>query len=165
MLFRIYLYDEKVLLPTVAQTEQGLYVDTKPVQQFAVTDLERWKSALYLALNAEAKRVDSTGDNEEPGSILLEILQLQKWSVFEKRALMYTVHAGGAYIKVYRTGKGPDGMWNAETTIERIWDVRTPMHYIVDAVAEDAIQQPEAHPIKAGGLMLLPKPSANNASS
>lgn len=128
------------------------------MQKFAATDVDAWKSAVYLALKSEKTPIAAPDQEEDsPGSVLLELLNLQKWSLFEKRALMYTVHIGGAYIKGYRTGRGADSMWDASATIERVWDIRTPLHFIVDALAKDAIGQPEAHPVKVGGLMLLPK--------
>jgi hypothetical protein len=158
MLYRFYVYDEKIVIPTVAETDEGFYVDTRPVLRFAVAQMESWKSAMYMALAEGNKRIPTPEPSDSGSSVLLESLDITKWSVFEKRAVMYTVHANNSYVRIYRTGKGQDGMWEATKTTERIFDVRTPWQYVVDAIVEDAIQQPEAHPIKVGGLMLLPKP-------
>jgi hypothetical protein len=157
MLYRFYVYDEHVLIPTVAETEEGFYVDMKPVQLFAATSTEDWKSALYKALAAGNSLIPTPEQNEAGGSVLLESMNLQKWSAFEKRAVMYTIHAASAYVKIYRTGKGPDNMWNPAATEERMFDIRTPWQYVVDALVADAVKQPEAHPVKVGGLMVVPK--------
>lgn len=164
MLYRFYIYDEQMLFPSVAETEEGFYVDIKPVEKFKVSQIDEWKPVLYRALTTANEIIPTPEQHDEGGSALLEALNLQRWAVFEKKAVMYTIHAGASYTKVYRTGKGPDGMWAPAGTTERVFDRRTPIQYVVDALAEDAIKQPEAHPFKTGGLMVLPKAETSEKS-
>jgi len=157
MLYRFYVYNEQVLLPTVAETEEGFYVDTKPVEMFPAVEVDEWKTHLYKRLTSRNEIIPTPQASDSGHSVLLDALHIEKWSVFEKRAIMYTVHAVGRYLRVFRTGKGPDGMWEAANTSERIFDSRAPWSFITDALAEDALSQPEAHPVKVGGLMVIRK--------
>jgi hypothetical protein len=161
MLFRVYVYDEKVVIPTVAQTDDGFYVDTLPVEQFNVNDREEWKGRVYKMLAQGNTFIPTPEASDSGGSIILEALHIQKWASFEKRAVMYTLHKSGPYIKIYRTGKGPDGMWDVSRTIERLFDSRAPLICVMDALAEDVFKQPEAYPVKSGGLMLIGKPASD----
>jgi len=157
MLYRFYVYDEKVLLPTVAETDEGFYVDTKPVEIYPALKVDDWKPRLFHFISGHNQIIPTPQASDSGHSVLLDSLHVEKWSVFEKRAVMWTVHALGRYVKVFRTGKGPDGMWDAAGTKERMFDSRAPWSAIVDALAQEAIGQPEAHPVKSGSLMVLPK--------
>ena len=152
MLYRFYIYDELVLIPVVAETEEGFYVDTLPVQRFHAKQVEEWKSAMTLALMVGNRIIPTPEPSESGGSVVLKSLRIEKWIKFEKRACMYTVHHGSSYIKLYRTGKAPDGMWGPINQVERTFSPRAPWQIIVDAIADDVIKQPEAHPIKVSGL-------------
>jgi hypothetical protein len=159
MLYRFYVHDEKIIIPTVKQTEEGFYVDEKPVQVFAVKDTAVWAAELATALMSSNKVIPTPDPSSSGESVVLESLRIQKWVVFEKRACMYTIHATSSFIKLYRTGKAPDGMWGNNNAGERIFDAKAPVNIIVDALAEDVFRQPEAYPVKSGSLMVLPKPS------
>lgn len=154
-LIRFYVRHQKVILPTVAETEAGFYVDMEPIQVYEITDIERWKTAIYKKLIAENPLVPTPDRTDEPGSAILENLHITKWSTFETSAIMYTVHLGGRYISIYRTGKAPDGMWTQDNTEHRQFASRAPLDTIANALADDIIKQPEANRPKTS-LMLAP---------
>jgi len=157
MLYRFYVYDEKIIIPSVMQTEEGFYVDEKPVQIIHVKEAALWKSELTRALMAGNKIIPTPDPSTSGESVVLESLKVQKWVTFEKKACMYTIHATSSFIKVYRTGKAPDGMWGTKNAVERVFHSKAPWQFIVGALAEDVNKQPEAYPVKSGGLMVLPK--------
>jgi hypothetical protein len=154
-LIRFYVRHEKLILPTVAETEAGFYVDMEPIDVFDVTDIEKWKSELYLRLVRGNPLVPTPERSDDPGSAILERLNITKWSTFETSAIMYTIHVGGRYISVYRTGKGSDGMWTQENTDFRQFASRAPLSSITNSVALDVIKQPEANRPRTS-LMLAP---------
>ncbi|MBS1957677.1 MAG: hypothetical protein JST89_26050 [Cyanobacteria bacterium SZAS-4] len=154
-LIRLYVRHERLILPTVAETEAGFYVDMEPINVFEIHELEKWRQELYLRLANGNPLVPTPERSEDPGSAILERLNITKWSTFETSAIMYTIHSGGRYISVYRTGKGADGMWTQENTDLRQFASRTPLSWIARAVAEDVVKQPEANRPKTS-LMLAP---------
>jgi hypothetical protein len=154
-LIRFYVRHEKIILPTVAETEAGFYVDMEPIDLFDITAYDNWKSELYLRLVKGNPLVPTPERSDDPGSAILERLNITKWSTFETSAIMYTIHVGGRYISVYRTGKGQDGMWTQDNTNVRQFASKAPLSAIASTVAEDVIKQPEANRPKTS-LMLAP---------
>lgn len=156
MLFRIYIYDQKVLIPNVAETDEGFYVDVKPVKLFEIGERDAWEKCIADLLVGTNELIATPKPSETGGSAILDMLSLQKWTAFEKKSVMYTVHTSSSYIRIYRTGKAPDGMWQANAINERSFDRGTPPSTIVSAIADDIMKQPEAHPLRVGGLILRP---------
>jgi hypothetical protein len=155
-LTRLYVWNQKVILPDVVQTEDGFFADEAPIQIFEVKDIPSWKNSLETKLLAGNKIVPTPDCSEAPGSAILEALNIHKWSTFEQQAVMYTIHGGSRYITLYRTGKGSNGMWTNEGTEQRRFDPRAPIQYIVDGLVSDVMRQKESRP-PATGLMVLPK--------
>jgi len=150
---------EKIVLPTVAQTEAGFFVDVEPIQVFRVEEHNAWKNAIYKALVKGNSIIPTPDGSDEPGSAILEKLNISKWSTFETSSIMYTVHRGGGDILIYRTGKSADGMWSTETN-QRHFASRAPLTAIVDALCEDVLKQPEANRPKTS---LMPVASTSTA--
>ncbi len=154
-LIRFYVRHEKLILPTVAETEAGFYVDVEPIDVFDIHEVESWRHEIYLRLVNGNPLVPTPERSDDPGSAILERLNITKWSTFETSAIMYTIHIGGRYISIYRTGKGPDGMWTQDNTDLRQFASRAPLGWIANAVAADVIKQPEANRPRTS-LMLAP---------
>lgn len=155
-LIRVYVFNQQLIIPTVAQTEDGFFVDTAPVQVLNMKQLDQWQGAITKAL-AKGNEIIPTPDADgEPGSAILDSLNIRKWSTFETHAIMYTLHDGGRYIMLHRTGKGAQGMWDNSTMEQRKFDSRTPRPMVVEALLADIKKQPEFKP-PSTGLMVLPK--------
>ena len=77
-MIKIYLYGptKKVLLPTVAETEAGVFVEGEPLQIFDHRDVDGWKPEIFKSLNREMPVVATPQGDLEPGSQLLESLHL-----------------------------------------------------------------------------------------
>lgn len=163
-LYRFYVRHQKLIMPTVVETEAGFYVDSGPIEVFDIQDIDEWRRQLFLRLAGGNPVVPTPERTDEPGSAILEKLNITKWSTFETSAVMYTIHLGGRYISVYRTGKGPDGMWTQENTDLRQFASRAPLSSIANSVADDVIKQPEANRPKTS-LMLAPpaEPTQNDS--
>ena len=155
-LIRAYIFNQKLILPTVAQTEDGFFVDIAPIQVFGMKELELWQPAISKALVSGNDVIPTPDAEGEPGSAILDALDIKKWSTFETQAIMYTLHDGGGYVMLHRTGKGANGMWDNSTMEQRKFDSRTPRHLVVEALIADIKKQPEFKP-PSRGLMVLPK--------
>jgi hypothetical protein len=156
-LIRVYICNQKLIIPRVVQTEDGFFADVGPVEVLSTAKFDDWKSALISAVVRGNETVPTPDGSEQPGSAILEHLHIMKWSTFERQAIMYTLHFGGRYISLYRTGKGVDGMWINSQTEQRRFDPRAPLNTVLDLLLSDMAKQPECRP-PTTGLMVLPKP-------
>jgi len=57
----------------------------------------------------------------------VEALHLNSWAAFEKQSVLFTIHKGARYIKIYATGFGEDGMWSNAAMTERQFHSRAPL--------------------------------------
>ena len=113
-MIRVYLYSigQKVIIPKIAQTDDGMLIETRPIRVFSVTSVNKWKACLLDYFNQELDIIQARDQTDNPGSYILDRLDLERWSDFEKYSVMYTIHRGGKFISVYSTGKKEDGMWS-----------------------------------------------------
>ena len=140
-LIRAYVWNHKIILPNVVQTPGGLFTDEGPIEVFEIANREVWLNAIMKKLRHGNDNIEASNESEEPGSAILERLNIVKWSTFEHQAMMYTVHLGARYASIYNTGKGPDGMWLGSATEQRKFDRRVPMQVLV----EELVKQVWAH--------------------
>lgn len=144
-MIKVYLYGpkKKVLLPTVAETEAGFYVEIQPLKIYEHHDVDGWRKGVAEALLAPTKIVPTPDGEMEPGSHILDALHLNSWTEFEKEAVLFTVHMGARYISVYATGFGDDGMWSAAAMTERKFHSRAPIEAILEALCHDLLCHPQ----------------------
>jgi hypothetical protein len=157
-LIRCYLYREKVVVPTVKQTEAGFYVDSQPVEVHPMKDRQSLHSELVQALTKENEMVPTPDASQEAGSVILDKLGLQKWSSFEKSAVMYTIMLGVRYVTVYASGRGTDGMWSEASSKQRQFHPQLSKEAIADLLIEEMLHQPEA---RAERFSLAPIPKSS----
>jgi hypothetical protein len=156
-LIRVYIWNQKLIIPRVVQTEDGFFADVGPVEVFTTAKFDDWKAAILAVVIRGNETVPTPDGSDQPGSAILEHFHIAKWSTFERQAIMYTLHFGGRYISLYRTGKGVDGMWINSQTNQRRFDPRAPLNTVIDLLLSDMSKQPEFKP-PTTGLMVLPKP-------
>ena len=155
-LIRCYLYREKVVVPTVKQTEAGFYVDSQPVEVHPINDRQSLHSELVQALTKANEVVPTPSADQEAGSVILDKLGLHKWSSFEKSAVMYTIMLGVRYITVYASGRGADGMWSESSSKQRLFHPKLSREAIADLLIEEMSHQPEAR-AERFSLATIPK--------
>lgn len=144
-MIKIYLYGpkKKVLLPTVAETEAGFFVEVQPLNIYEHHDVEGWTQALARALRATPEAVPTPEGEMEPGSHILDALHLNSWAEFEKESVLFTVHRGARYITIYATGFGEDGMWSAAAMSERKFHSKAPIEAVLKALCHDLLCHPQ----------------------
>ncbi|HEY9683210.1 MAG TPA: hypothetical protein V6C86_16650 [Oculatellaceae cyanobacterium] len=155
-LLRAYLWNHKVILPNVVQTKDGFFADDGPIEVFDIANNLDWFQAATKKLQNGNDIVDTPDGSEEPGSAILERLDIVKWSTFELQAVMFTVHIGSRYVSLYKTGRGPDGMWAGRATEQRKFDPRVPRGILLDALAQDIIKQ-DSMRMPGTGLAVIQK--------
>lgn len=147
-LCRIYARNGKVLIPVVAQTAEGMFVDAAPVEVLSLHDRPALEQALAEALHAENPPVPSPQQDEGPGSVILEAVGIRRWEAFERAAVLYTIHTTEEGVMVYATGHGADGMWTRSKDKDRLFsgqqvDDEVVQFLIADMLARKELLQPE----------------------
>jgi hypothetical protein len=144
---RIYLYGvgQKIIIPELAETEEGFFVEIDPIKIFSVQDIVGWKDVIYRVLSQGNKMIPTPEQTAEPGSPILEALGLKRWDDFERQSVLYTVHVGPRFISVYATGKNQDKRWTTGGK-ERKFASQAPLELVVNEVVMDIIKEPEAVP-------------------
>ncbi len=144
-MLRIYLYavGQKIIIPQLAETEEGFFVEIEPITIFDVRDVNKWKALMYTYLSEGNKLIPTPEQAGSPGSAILEHLGLKKWDDFERKSVLYTIHAGPRFIAVYATGRNEQGRWTTGTK-ERKFFPQAPLEVVVDEVSSDIIKEPEA---------------------
>lgn len=159
-LLRFYLHKDKLVIPTVCETEAGFFVDQSPITIVAAKNRDRLKPALLKVISSPNKLIPTPEATDTPGSIILERLVIDSWTEFEKDAVLYTVHKGARYTTLHVAGKGSDGMWTMADSVERKFDRRAPVESIAEAVMEDIALQMSKQEVKP--MLLLPGPTLGN---
>jgi hypothetical protein len=168
---RFYAYRDVVLIPTVAQAEEGFYLDAEPVTICGIADSEKLKEELYAALARENPVVPTPEASDEPGSVILEALGLKKWLKFEAEAMMYTVHSSAERLEWYSTGRAVNGTWQRRQSKHMTFDAdEEGTKMLVNSVISDIAWEQKAaaeaeSQNKSGGLMLLPGPTEKQPES
>lgn len=144
-MIKIYLWGpgKKVILPTMAETEAGFFVETAPLRVYDTAQVDNWKAQLHSMLSKAMPVVPTPDETEGPSSLILDKLQIDSWTQFEKTATLFTVHKGARYISIYATGKGEDGMWSQALSSERKFHSKAPLDMVVEAIVQDIICHPE----------------------
>lgn len=159
-LYHLYVYKHEVLIPTVCQTETGVYLDEAPVTSIAADSKESLEAALVNLLSSENPKIFTAETGVQAGSAILDLLTIKKWSDFEKQAIMYTIHSDNRRISIYITGRGPDGMWKQEFQRESSFEISTAkpaiVGFLIQEIEKDILDE-EQRP----RVLLLPPPPAS----
>lgn len=144
-MIKLYLWGpgKKVILPTMAETDGGVFVETSPLRVFDMAEVDKWKARVYHEMTQSMPLLPPQEENLEPGSLILEKLQLNSWAEFEKAATLFTIYKGARYISIYATGKGEDEMWSHALSTERKFHSKAPLEVVVDAIVQDIICHPQ----------------------
>ena len=164
-MIKIYLYGpkKKVLVPTVAETEAGFFVEVDPLNIYEHHDVDGWTKGVAKAMRSGPVSVPTPDGAIEPGSQILDALHLNSWGEFEKEAVLFTVHRGARYISIYATGFGDDGMWSAAAMSERKFHSRAPIDTVIEALCHDLLCHPQMTREKPTLLLGRAGTSASNS--
>ena len=163
-IWKLYRYEDQILAPTMVVTEQGVFIETQPVQAVSADVKKDIVDLLVDVVSAKPELAQESDLNEAglPGSqpVLLEILNIRKWQDFEKRSLMYTLHRNGDELIMHVTGRGADGMWSIKDSEKQSFDVSNSVQDACELIADElANRRPVKSPKLLGAPALLPAPA------
>ena len=158
---RFYGYKTQILVPTVAQAEEGFYLDVAPVTICDTSNRQLLEQTLLEMLEQENPVVPTPErcDPHGSGSPILEALQLKKWLKFEAEATMYSIHVQEGGIDFYSSGNPVGGIWKVDQSRQTHFDKTDDFKPLVDAIIKEVLSDQRARLTRVvGGLALLPPP-------
>jgi hypothetical protein len=150
-----YVRNRKVIIPTVAQTDEGFFIDVAPVEMISVGKTTQLREVLVKAMELGNPQVQ-TPEAEGPGSVILEAVGIKRWEAFEKQSALYTIFSTKGNTTVYVTGRGEDGMWTQDKSNETVFPDGATSNDVIDWIIKDIARRPEANEPEARLPMLLP---------
>jgi hypothetical protein len=121
-MLKIYLWapKQRLIVPKMAETDSGFFVEVEPLAVYECHDIFHWKKHILDSLKKGMVKVETPDSALEPGSMILEKLELNSWGEFERQSTLFTIHQGARYTTIYATGFGEDGMWSHAAMTERL---------------------------------------------
>ncbi len=151
-LWKIYRYENYVVSPRMVQTEQGVYLETEPVElvnieyRASIVDLLIELLSSEPAVATEDDLYNEEGDRFSAQSVLLAALSLKKWQDFEKRALLFTLHKTTEHVNLHVTGRGADGLWSISKSECKSLNPKSSIHDLANLVAGELLSAKVAEP-------------------
>jgi hypothetical protein len=167
-IWKLYRYEDMVYAPTMVVTDEGVFIETQPVQAVSVDapgDVVELVHDLLSAMPGAAQESDLAPpdtDGHATQPVLLEILGIKRWHDFEKRALMYTLHKSDKELTLHITGRGADGMWSVGDSKKRSFPQGDSPDEIHREIANELVsRRPVESPKLLGSRALMPAPPAD----
>lgn len=161
-LWKIYRYEDTVLVPRMVQTDAGVFLETEPVELIAISDPKSIREVLAELLDSkpgtaeEEDLYNEEGDRFAAQSVLLTALSLKKWQDFERRALLYTMHKQNDELKLHVTGRGNDGLWSLSGAECKSFELKLGTEKLAEQIASEIINKsPVPPPRLLGGPVAM----------
>ncbi len=152
-MYHVYLYHDKVVVPQVVETQAGFYIDSLPVEVFNVKDIVNWQKHIITMFGSENITVETPESESQTGSLILDKLNIDKWSDFEADATMYTIHFSPGYKTIYSTITGADKTWQVEPNIRKFASF-APLSAILQALSTELLMEHSIHKSKKNLLKI-----------
>lgn len=159
-IFHFYLHMNQLVIPTVVETDDGMYVDDKPVSHCHIDETNQLLAAIKKELEKGNPKVPGYEPTQEPGSVVLEALNLKTWTAFEKQSVMVTCHITDDGTKIYVTGRARDGMWAHDLIGPAKFGSDTSLDEIAAFIAAEVQLKAKTLPPNAPPPLLLAPPPA-----
>jgi len=111
MLWNVYLRNGIAFIPTVAQTDEGFFLDVDPVGVVSATNTEALQHAIKQAIGRGNPKVPAPTRAAFPKPVLLRYAKVKSWSAFEKGCLNWTIVEKGDVYHVKQGRKRSDAGW------------------------------------------------------
>jgi hypothetical protein len=110
-LWHVYVTRDIALVPNVAQTEVGYFLDVDPVRVTRFDDVESMGSAILQAITAGSPKVPTPTRAAFPGPVVLKPAEARTWKAFERRAAVFTILQGSDRTEIAESGRNRSGEW------------------------------------------------------
>ncbi len=124
MLIKVY-WDKRsgeVLVPTVAKTEAGYWLNTEPVEHASLGDFASVSKAIHAVASRGSKIVPTPSRQNFPKSVILAHSRAKNLSAFEKKydqaSIVYSPESTSSIDRYKRADEGPGWVVDPERSKE-----------------------------------------------
>ena len=96
MLWNVYLVDGLVLIPTMAKTDAGFFIEVEPVSVLRSDQAEDIVVALKATIEKGNSLVETPARDSFPKPVVLPCAKVKSWSAFEKKAICWKIVGNGS---------------------------------------------------------------------
>lgn len=107
----VYYRNGRFLIPTVAKTEAGFFLDVAPVLVLQQGQPEALAEGLRKVILAGNPVVLTPTRGSFPKPVVLEPAGVKSWSAFEKKSICWTITKAGDQFEVSVTSRNSKGGW------------------------------------------------------
>ncbi len=114
MLYKCYLKNRTVYIPTTVSQGRALYMDVEPVTVVPIADVQRLRGAMRETIPKENKFVAPSVEDARKPPVLLKYTGDKSWSAFKRGASSWSIYEkdGNYQIEGHRTH--PKGYWEED---------------------------------------------------
>ncbi|HTR42487.1 MAG TPA: hypothetical protein VMH87_12810 [Pseudomonadales bacterium] len=138
-IWNIYLRDDVVYVPTVAQAESGghlgYFMDIDPVKVVSATDTEALQDAVIEAMRKGNPIVPAPTRATFPEPVLLKYAKTKSWSAFEKNTLVWTISEKDGNYEIKPKRRRADRGWEDDPTKSEVLPPGTTLNVVAQRLA------------------------------
>lgn len=110
-MWHVYYRSRQFLVPVVAQTKAGFFLDIEPVLTVQFGDVDDLEKALVFVIAAGNPKTETPSRGSFPRPAVLGPARVKTWATFEKKSICWTITDNGSDYLVAVTGRAPSGGW------------------------------------------------------
>jgi hypothetical protein len=111
-MWHVYFRAPCFLIPVVANTDAGFFLDIAPVEKVQRTDDRALVAALERVFRQGNPKVATPNRDTFPTPVVLGPAGVKSWTSFEKSAICWTITQDGDERVVAATGRAENGGWS-----------------------------------------------------
>ena len=139
-IWNIYLFGKTVLIPTLAKTEAGFYVEIEAVCVANKDDSISLLEVLKTSLSICNPNVPTPVFDKGYKPIILKFTTAKSYSEFEKKAFLWKIRLEKEIYKVGKLDKDNDKGWKSEPALWYEFDKNSTIEQVADYVSKEISQ-------------------------
>ena len=136
MLWNVYFRKGTVLIPTVAKTEAGFYLDINPVDAVHVTDAQAIRSAITRAVSTGNPTIPTPTRAAFPKPVVLSYVNVKSWYAFEREAECWEIVIEKDVYQIKTMRKSSSKGWEDDPEILETIPAKNGVEVVAQRVCE-----------------------------
>jgi len=132
----LYVFNDKAMMPTLCETDEGFHVESDPVLEFDIRSREELVAALYEAIKRGNPLIPTPSPDALKQSV--PVMQMRtkskSWKEIERRTIHFSIEIFDENYLVTCSKRGADGLWSRDK--ELALDVTVPRSLGPNAIAD-----------------------------
>jgi hypothetical protein len=118
-MWHVYVRKDTALVPDVARTKAGFFLDIEPVRVAELEDLQSLALAVEQAMKSGNPEVPTPSRDEYKKPFLIGVAGVRTWKAFERKSACFTIFRGEGEIEIAETGRNDAGQWIDAPSLNR----------------------------------------------